>query len=76
MPPIEWPIRMVRTHGSTVGEGVQLATSRSMTLFWSLRVLVGLVGEIGGWSLGSSERLLATNCRMKLGLYNADVFPA
>ena len=33
MPPIEWPIRMTRTEGSTVGEGVDAETSRSMTLF-------------------------------------------
>lgn len=36
MPPIEWPTRIVRTEGSMVGEGVELATSRSMILFWSL----------------------------------------
>jgi hypothetical protein len=35
MPPMEWPTRMVWTEGSTVGEGVELATSRSMTLFVS-----------------------------------------
>lgn len=34
-----------------------------------------LVGEIGGWSVGSSERLLVTNCRMELGLCNTVVFP-
>lgn len=33
MPPIEWPTRIVWTEGSTVGEGVEFATSRSMTLF-------------------------------------------
>lgn len=36
MPPMEWPIRIVWTEGSMVGEGVLLATSRSMILFWSL----------------------------------------
>ena len=36
MPPIEWPMRMVWTEGSMVGDGVEAATSRSMTLFWSL----------------------------------------
>ena len=35
MPPIECPMRIVCTEGSTVGEGVELATSRSMTLFCS-----------------------------------------
>jgi hypothetical protein len=35
IPPIEWPTRMVCTEGSTVGEGVELATSRSITLFVS-----------------------------------------
>lgn len=29
---------MVRTEGSTVGDGVPFSTSRSMTLFWSLPV--------------------------------------
>ena len=38
MPPIEWPMRIVWTEGSIVGEGVEAATSRSMTLFWSLQV--------------------------------------
>lgn len=38
MPPIECPIRIVWTEGSTVGEGVEAATSRSMTLFCSLRM--------------------------------------
>ena len=38
IPPIECPIRIVWTEGSTVGEGVAAATSRSMTLFWSLHV--------------------------------------
>ena len=33
IPPIECPINMVCTDGSTVGEGVDAATSRSMTLF-------------------------------------------
>ena len=33
MPPIEWPSNIVWTEGSTVGEGVDAATSRSMTLF-------------------------------------------
>lgn len=33
IPPIEWPTRMVRTEGSTVGEGVEADTSRSMTTF-------------------------------------------
>ena len=36
MPPMLCPIRMVWTEGSMVGEGVEAATSRSMTLFWSL----------------------------------------
>ena len=36
MPPIEWPMRTVCTDGSTVGEGVECATSMSMTLFCSL----------------------------------------
>lgn len=36
MPPIEWPMRTVCTDGSTVGEGVDCATSMSMTLFCSL----------------------------------------
>ena len=33
MPPIECPIRMTRTEGSMVGEGVEAETSRSITLF-------------------------------------------
>ena len=33
MPPMEWPTRTTRTEGSTVGEGVDAETSRSMTLF-------------------------------------------
>ena len=33
MPPIECPIKIVWTAGSIVGEGVEAATSRSMTLF-------------------------------------------
>lgn len=33
MPPIEWPMRTVCTDGSTVGEGVECATSMSMTRF-------------------------------------------
>jgi hypothetical protein len=33
MPPMEWPIRIVCTEGLTVGEGVERATSRSITLF-------------------------------------------
>lgn len=33
MPPIECPIKIVWTDGSIVGEGVETATSRSMTLF-------------------------------------------
>lgn len=36
MPPMEWPIRIVRTEGSTVGEGVALETSMSITFSWSL----------------------------------------
>ena len=40
MPPIEWPVRMTRTEGSIVGEGVAAETSRSMTLFWSLSSVV------------------------------------
>jgi hypothetical protein len=36
MPPIEWPISITCTEGSMVGEGVEFATSMSMTLFWSL----------------------------------------
>lgn len=36
MPPIECPIRITCTEGSMVGEGVELATSMSITLFWSL----------------------------------------
>ena len=36
IPPMECPIRIVSTEGSMVGEGVEAATSRSMTLFWSL----------------------------------------
>ena len=31
IPPIEWPIKMVWTEGSIVGEGVLLETSRSIT---------------------------------------------
>ena len=31
IPPMEWPIKMTRTEGSTVGDGVLAATSRSMT---------------------------------------------
>ena len=34
--PIEWPIRMRRTPGLIVGEGVLFSASRSITLFWSL----------------------------------------
>ena len=33
IPPMEWPIRIVWTEGSMVGEGVEASTSRSMTLF-------------------------------------------
>lgn len=33
IPPILWPTRMVRTLGSTVGEGVPAETSRSMMTF-------------------------------------------
>lgn len=33
MPPIECPHRITCTDGSTVGEGVRFATSRSITLF-------------------------------------------
>ena len=44
MPPIEWPIRMTRTEGSIVGEGVAAETSRSMTLFWSLSRVVNQAG--------------------------------
>ena len=36
IPPIEWPIRITWTDGSTVGDGVSFATSMSMTLSWSL----------------------------------------
>ena len=36
IPPMEWPTKMTRTEGSTVGEGVFAATSISMTAFWSL----------------------------------------
>jgi hypothetical protein len=36
MPPMEWPIRMVWTEGSMVGEGVLEATSISITTFCSL----------------------------------------
>ena len=38
IPPMECPIKIVCTEGSIVGEGVEAATSRSMTLFWSLRI--------------------------------------
>ena len=38
MPPMEWPTRMTRTEGSMVGDGVLAATSKSMTLFWSLEI--------------------------------------
>jgi len=37
MPPMECPTKITRTEGSIVGEGVEAETSRSMTLFWSLR---------------------------------------
>jgi hypothetical protein len=43
---MEWPMRMTRTEGSIVGEGVLDATSRSITLFWSL-VLSECVGKLG-----------------------------
>jgi hypothetical protein len=36
IPPIECPIRIVCTDGSTVGDGVACATSISITLFSSL----------------------------------------
>ena len=36
IPPMLCPMRMVCTDGSIVGEGVEAATSRSITLFWSL----------------------------------------
>ena len=36
IPPMEWPIRITRTEGSMVGEGVEAETSMSMTAFWSL----------------------------------------
>ena len=32
IPPMEWPMRIVWTEGSTVGEGVEAPTSRSITL--------------------------------------------
>lgn len=49
MPPIEWPMRITRTPGSMVGEGVFWATSRSMTLFCSLVGLLvgGQRGQLG-----------------------------
>ena len=37
MPPMECPMRIVCTEGSTVGDGVPAETSRSMTTFWSLQ---------------------------------------
>lgn len=40
IPPMEWPIRIVRTDGSIVGDGVEADTSRSMTTFWSLAGMV------------------------------------
>lgn len=40
MPPMLWPTRMVRTLGSTVGEGVPAETSRSMMTFCSLHQTV------------------------------------
>ena len=50
IPPIECPIRMVRTEGSIVGDGVDVATSRSMIRFSSLveGVLVWSAGGEGG----------------------------
>ena len=36
MPPMEWPIRIVWTDGSTVGDGLPCAHSISMTLLVSL----------------------------------------
>src|ERR1700722_2069201 len=36
MPPMEWPINIVRTDGSIVGEGVRFATSISITFSCSL----------------------------------------
>jgi hypothetical protein len=45
IPPMECPIRIVWTEGSTVGEGVEEATSRSMTLFWSLRDHIDQLGR-------------------------------
>jgi hypothetical protein len=37
MPPMECPMRITRTDGSTVGEEEPFSTSRSMTLFCSLK---------------------------------------
>lgn len=37
IPPIECPTKTVWTEGSIVGDGVEAATSRSMTLFCSLK---------------------------------------
>ena len=42
MPPMLWPMRIVWTEGSMVGEGVPAATSRSMILFWSLVVTLSV----------------------------------
>ncbi len=37
MPPMEWPIKIVRTDGSMVGDGVDDETSISITTFCNLR---------------------------------------
>lgn len=48
MPPIECPIKTVRTEGSTVGEGVLFVTSMSITFSWSLYHTVSSCA--GGWN--------------------------
>lgn len=49
MPPIEWPISITWTEGSMVGEGVELETSMSITLFCSLpsHLISTIAREVG-----------------------------
>lgn len=50
MPPIEWPMRIVRTEGSIVGEGVRASTSMSMTFSCSLAVFSNHPSTVGSAS--------------------------
>lgn len=43
IPPMEWPIRIVWTEGSIVGEGVEEETSMSITFSRSLVVVFSYI---------------------------------